>query len=309
VTIAGRTATPSVCVVVPTRDRPALLARAVASILAQNYPGELEVLIVVDQDDPASATAELPPDRRVRVVTNTRKPGLSGTRNTGIMLATTDLVAFCDDDDEWLPRKLARQVRALTKVAGAEFATCSIEVDFEGSRSVRLAGRRLITHDDLLPSRMSMLHSSTFLIGRTALIDDIGLIDENVPGSQNEDWDLLLRASARAPIVHVDDPLVRVYWSSRSYFSRDWETKIASRTWMLERHPDIAASRKGSARVYGQIAFAYAASGQRGMALRWSSRAIKRRWKEPRAYLAMATVVGVPAEVIMRALHKRGHGI
>jgi glycosyltransferase involved in cell wall biosynthesis len=300
---------PSVAVVVPTRDRPALLARAVRAILDQVYDGPLEVLVVVDQADPASATEGIAEDPRVRVVANTRKAGLSGTRNTGILLAATDLVAFCDDDDEWLPGKLNAQVSVLGRTAGSEFASCSIEVDFEGSRSVRLAGKSVITHDDLLPSRLSMLHSSTFLIRRAALVDDIGLIDEDVPGSQNEDWDLLLRASARRPIVHVDDPLVRVYWSTRSYFARDWETKIASRTWMLAQHPDVAASPKGSARVYGQIAFAYAASGERRTALSWAWRSIRRRWREPRAYLGVAVAAGVPAETILRALHKRGRGI
>jgi glycosyltransferase involved in cell wall biosynthesis len=300
---------PSVAVVVPTRGRPALLDRAVRAILGQDYDVPLEVLIVVDQVDPEHAVEGLPDDARLRVVTNTRKPGLSGTRNTGIMLATADLVAFCDDDDEWLPGKLGRQVDALQRTPDSEFASCAIEVDFEGSRSTRLAGKPLITHDDLLPSRMSMLHSSTFVIRRQSLIDDIGLIDEDVPGSQNEDWDLLLRASARRPIVHVDEPLVRVYWSARSYFSRDWETKISSQTWMLERHPEIVESAKGAARVYGQIAFAYAASGDRRAALGWARRSIRRRWLEPRAYLAVATAAGVPAEAILRTLHKRGHGV
>jgi glycosyltransferase involved in cell wall biosynthesis len=299
----------SVTVVVPTRDRPVLLARAIAGILDQEYDGQLKVLIVVDQADPATATEGLPADPRVRVISNTRKAGLSGTRNTGILLASTELVAFCDDDDEWLPGKLRAQAAALARSPGSEFASCSIEVDFEASRSVRLAGKSVINHEDLLPSRMSMLHSSTFVIRREALVDGVGLIDEDVPGSQNEDWDLLLRASARHPIVHVDEPLVRIYWSTRSYFARDWETKIASRTWMLERHPDVAASPTGSARVYGQLAFAFAASGERRTALGWARRSIGRRWREPRAYLAVAVVAGVPAETILRALHKRGRGI
>ena len=64
---------------------------------------------------------------------------------------------------------------------------------------------QLVTHADLLQSRMAMLHSSTFLIRRASLLDGIGLVNEAAPQSQNEDWDLLLRASARRDIVHVDD--------------------------------------------------------------------------------------------------------
>jgi glycosyltransferase involved in cell wall biosynthesis len=302
------TGSPSVTAVVPTRNRPVLLNRAVRAILSQDYDGTLEVMIVVDQDDPESATVGLPDDPRIRIITNARRPGLSGTRNSGILASRGDLIAFCDDDDEWLPGKLKGQTAALQRMPSAEFASCAVEVDFEGTQSVRLAGKDVITHDDLLPSRMSMLHSSTFVIRREALIDDIGLVDENAPGGQNEDWDLLLRASARASIAHVDEPLVRVYWSG-SYFSRDWETKISSLVWMLEKHPDIETSRKGAARVYGQIAFGYAAWGQRPMALRWARRSIRSRWKEPRAYLAIATAAGVSGEWILRTLHKRGRGV
>jgi len=301
---------PSVCVVVPTRDRPALLDRCVAAILEQDYAGRLTVTVVVDQSDPADAVpASVHDDARVTVVRNERTPGLSGARNTGIVGTDADYVAFCDDDDIWLPGKLTGQVGALRKRPGSTFASCSIEVDYDGKRSVRLAGSDTVTYADLLPSRMAMLHSSTFLIDRRALVEDIGLLDEEVPVSQNEDWDLLLRAAARGPIVHVDEPLVRVHWSARSYFARDWETKISSLEWMLARHPDIAAHRVGSARVYGQIAFAYAALGRRRTASRWALRSIRSSWHEPRAYIALATAAGLSSSFVLDTLHKRGHGV
>ena len=92
-------------VIVPTRDRPVMLARAVRSIIGQSYPGEIECVIVFDQSDPAQVNVELPPGRRVRLVTNTRTPGAAGARNTGIMASDGPLVAFCDDDDAWDPSK------------------------------------------------------------------------------------------------------------------------------------------------------------------------------------------------------------
>jgi hypothetical protein len=188
-------------------------------------------------------------------------------------------------------------------------SSTAIEVDFDGVRNDRLAGSDRIEHSQLLASRMSMLHSSTLVIRRTALIGDLGLVDEEVPGSVNEDWDLLLRASALQPIVNVDRPYVTVAWSARSYFSRDWATIIASLGWMLCHHPDIATNRVGSARVYGQLGFAHAASGRRREGARWARRSLRRSWREPRAYLAMAAACGVPAEFILRTLHKRGRGI
>ena len=235
---------PSVDVVVPTRDRPEQLRAAIASVLAQDYPGKIDIAVVYDQSEPDVRLAE---DDRVRVMSNSRTPGLAGGRNTGISCSVSDLVAFCDDDDVWLPGKLRAQVNAMRAIPGSEFASCGIIVEYDGKSNERLVGRDQVTYGDLLVSRMVMVHSSTFLADRVALLDGIGLLDEQIPGSQNEDWDLALRASRRRPIVHVDEPLVRVAWGTASYFSRQWESKADSLIWMLERHPDISGSRGAAA--------------------------------------------------------------
>src|SRR5258705_344197 len=125
---------------------------------------------------------------------NDRSPGLGGARNCGILASRTDLVAFCDDDDRWLPGKLRAQVAALRSSPGAEFSSCGIAVQFEGKTTDRLAGTAEITHQDLIRSRMVMVHSSTYLASRAALLDGIGLVNESIPGGQNEAWDLALRA-------------------------------------------------------------------------------------------------------------------
>lgn len=292
--------------VVATRDRIELLRRAVAAILAQDYAGEFDVIVVLDQSEGERPSFD---DPRVTVVDNSRTPGLAGARNTGVLAARGEWVAFCDDDDVWKPSKLTAQLAALREVPGADFGTCSIEVEFAGRTSPRYAGSPLVTYEQLLASRMSMLHSSTFLLHREALIDRIGLVNEHAPGSQNEDWDLLLRAAAKQPIVHVDRPLVTVLWTERSHFNREWETKVSSLVWMLEEHPDIATSRIGISRVYGQIGFGVAAMHRRGEALRWAGRSIRANWREPRAYLTVAAAAGVSADYILRVLHRRGRGV
>jgi len=296
---------PSVGVVIPTRDRPQELQRALGAILAQDYPGEVEVVVVFDgsEGDPSIESSD------VRCADNTRTPGLAGARNTGILSLDTDLVAFCDDDDEWLPGKLDAQVRALV-ANEADFVTCGVLVSYEGKSVPRLAGTSVIPHEQLVRSRMSMLHSSTFVIVRTALLETIGLLDESIPGAQGEDWDLLLRAARLRPILHVDRPLVRVFWSTGSYFGRRWDTKIASLRWMLERHPELARDRRASARVYGQLAFAHAARGESREALTWSGKALLRSPLEPRPHIAAAVALHlVSSERVLATLHRRGRGV
>jgi glycosyltransferase involved in cell wall biosynthesis len=296
---------PSVGVVVPTHDRPGPLRAAVDAILAQDYPGRLRVVVVYDQAEP-----ELEPDGSVTVLVNERTPGLAGARNTGIGALDEDLVAFCDDDDVWRPGKLRAQVEALAGRPGAEFASCAIAVESGGSVHPRLAGRSEIRHADLLRSRMVMVHSSTYLVRRAALEDGIGLVDETIPGSQNEDWDLALRAARRHPIVYVDEPLVTVRWSASSHYVRQWQARADSLRWMLAHHPDIARDRTGAARVYGQLSFAYACLRQRGEACRWAWRAVRSSAREPRVPVALAVAAGVVrGDTVLRHLNARGHGI
>ena len=303
---------PSVCVIVPTRDRPAQVREAVGSVRRQDYPGPLSLIVVDDHAelDPELASLRADQSRPVRVLANARTPGLAGARNTGILAADSDLVAFCDDDDRWLPGKLRAQAGALAARPGAEFASCSIIVRYESSRIPRLAGRDEVTYADLLRSRMVMVHSSTYLAWRQALLGGIGLVDETIPGSQSEDWDLALRAARRRPIVHLDRPLVEVRWGAGSRYAREWETKAQGLLWMLGRHRDIAADRAGAARVYAQLAFARACQGRRAEALRWAGRSLRSDPRERRVPVALAVVAGVTSgDRVLRALHARGHGI
>lgn len=297
---------PSVGVVLPTHNRPELLRRALAAVLAQEYPGELTALVVFDRSEPDESLAR---DPRVRVIANTRTPGLAGARNSGIEAVSSELIAFCDDDDVWLPGKLTAQVEALRARPDAVLASCGIVVEFDGSDIDRLAGTDQVTHDDLVRSRMVMVHSSTYLARRTALID-IGMLDEEIPGSQGEDWDLALRASRRHPIAHVDRPLVRILWGGGSYYAQAWDTKIAALRYLLAQHPQIERSPVGSARVYGQLAFGHACLGNRADAWRWARRAWRANWRERRVPFALAVASGlVSGERVMRTLHTRGRGI
>lgn len=305
-----RAPAPAVAVVIPTRDRPEMVRAAIASAVGQDYPGQVDVLVVHDGSEPDPGLVQDRPGRTVRVLRNTRAPGLPGTRNTGILACGHDLVAFLDDDDTWLPGKLAAQVALLEDHPRAELCSSGVVVDFEGRRSVRLAGSAQVTHRQLLRSRMSMLHSSTFLFRRCALLDGIGLVDEQLPDGQNEDWDLLLRTARRGPVLVVEAPLAAIRWGRTSFYARRWDTKISSLEWMLAHHPELVAERTGSARVYGQLAFAHACSGRRRTALSWAGRALRRsptQWRGAAAALVACRVVD--GERLLERLHRHGRGV
>jgi glycosyltransferase involved in cell wall biosynthesis len=287
-----------------------LLRTTLASVRAQDYPGNVRVVLVYDQARPERALANPDPRRGLTVTVNSRTPGLAGARNTGVLAADGELVAFCDDDDVWRPGKLTAQVRALLATPGASFVSCGIAVRYDGETVERPLNMRRVELADLLRSRLTELHSSTFVMRREALMSGFGLVCEEVPGSYGEDYELLLRAARAAPLVNVPEVGVDVLWHKKSYFTQRWATIATALEWLLDRYPEFATAPSGYARVAGQIAFANAARGERTAALRWTARTVRRKWREPRAYLAVAVAAGVISpDRVLSFLHRRGRGI
>jgi glycosyltransferase involved in cell wall biosynthesis len=304
----------AVSAVIPTRDRPELVRRAVEAVAGQDHAGPIEIVVVYDRSAPDASLERrwrtgAGAERSVRVVVNDRSPGLAGARNTGILAATGDLIGFCDDDDEWLPGKLAHQIAALDS-SGGDFACCGIRVSYQDSRIDRVLAMDRVPLTALLRDRMTELHPSTFLIRASALLDGIGLVDEEIPGSYAEDYEFLLRAARHAPLVNVREPGTLVRWHRSSYFAQRWQTISEALSWLLERYPEFTGEPAGLARVAGQIAFAEAAQGNTRAAARWALRTLAGNRREPRAYLAMAVATRlVRPDTVVRTLHKRGRGI
>jgi glycosyltransferase involved in cell wall biosynthesis len=301
---------PQVDVVVPTRDRPELLRQTVDAILAQDYEGVVRVIVVFDQSEPDLTLVRADPLRPVLVVTNNRKPGLAGGRNTGLLASSGELVAFCDDDDVWLPDKLSAQVALMQADPSASIVSCGIRVDYDGTTVDRVLSTTRVEMTDLLRNRLTELHPSTFLMRRAAVVDGFGLVDEAVPGSYGEDYEYLLRASRTGPVRTVPQVGVVVRWHRASYFDSRWDTMAKGLTWLLDRYPEFSSVPAGEARVAGQVAFATAAGGDRRGALRWVGRSLRHNPLEPRGYLALAVASGVVRpDAVMRRLHDRGRGI
>ena len=161
----------------------------------------------------------------------------------------------------------------------------------------------------LVRERVTALHPSTFVFKRAAVVG-MGLVDEKIPGSYGEDYDWLLRAARRMPIVAVQRPLVDVFWHQQSFFAERWQTIADALNYMLDKHPELRADPHGMARSEGQIAFAEAALSRRVAAYRASSRALRGNPMERRAYLALAVASGaVSATSIVRLTSSKGRGI
>ena len=243
-----------ILVVIPTRDRPAMLSEALATVCAQTDPDW--VAVVADDGDGPPARDAIPAairdDSRIAFLrTAARSPG--GARNAAIrrgieMRGTTpSLVAFLDDDDLWLPGHLAASRAALATAPDAPFvhgAAVTRDGDLESSYHARDAGP---FDGDLFRAlvRRDVVATSSVVARGDALLAE-GLFREDLRHTQ--DWDLWLKLSRRGPIAFVPETTV-VYRNhdgniSHRLVSKNEDQVATLEHWWRRRHRLLPADRR-----------------------------------------------------------------
>jgi GT2 family glycosyltransferase len=204
-----------VAVVIPTCARPALLARALASVRAQESAPD-EVLVVDDGERRDHETilrtvAEHMP--AARVVPNAGAKGPSGARNTGAALATASAVAFLDDDDEWLPQWLGEAGRVFAS-GGVDVACADLVYRYaDGMEQPGKTAPDALAVDAFLTRNPGLVGSN--LIIRRSLYRALGGFDESLPTFEDMDFGIRLSLAAGVRYAPVHQRLVRHYQHSQ----------------------------------------------------------------------------------------------
>jgi glycosyltransferase involved in cell wall biosynthesis len=294
---------PGVSVIIPTRGRPELVRQTIASVAAQTYPGDIECIVVHDRERPDEGLTRLGTARcRIQVMANTRAPGLSGARNAGLAVATADFIATCDDDDLWHPDKLQRQIPRLLAEPDLIAIGSGLRLLLPDDQTLDWPARaERVSYQLLLRNRVKELHSST-LVMRRAAFARAGYYDEEIPYGYAEDYDWLLRIAKVGGLGLVQEPLADIRRNGTSKYQGAAEKVSAGLEYLLAKHPDFTTSRRGYARLLGQIAFARSTLGQRGLALRLTIRSLGQWPASPYPYIALVHIVtGAEPRHFMRA--------
>jgi glycosyltransferase involved in cell wall biosynthesis len=307
-TAPGPAGWPLVSVVMTTRGRPELVRESIAAVVAQSYPGDIECIVVHDQEPPDESLRLLGTVRHsIRVVANRCTPGEAGARNTGLGLAAGDYIATCDDDDVWHPDKLRLQVRRLLDEPDLLVVGSGMRLLLPGNRTLDWPGREeRISYQLLLRNRVKELNCSTLAMRREAFVK-AGLVDEELPYGEDYDW--VLRAAKVGGVGLVVQPLADIRRDGRSWYQGDAQKTAEGLEHLLAKHPDIATSRRGHARMLGQIAYARSSLGERGPALKYALRALWRWPLSPHPYIALVQITTrIHPRYVLRAAQLLGRG-
>ena len=200
---------PLVSAIIPTRNRSQLVVRAVLSALQQTGV-DVEVIVVIDGPDAETEQALQPllNRQKLRVIALSASVGGAEARNSGVRAARADWIAFLDDDDEWLPQKLSKQLLAAESIPFPYPVICTRMIA-RSPLNDRIWPRRLPAPNEPMSEYLfcrrglghgdGALQTSTILARKTLLLElpfEPGL-------KRHQDWDWILRVSVR-PDVRIE---------------------------------------------------------------------------------------------------------
>jgi hypothetical protein len=231
---------PRVSVILRTKDRPELLAEALASLRAQTF-ADFETVLVNDGGPLPGGLLSQPPGRGLTVIAPPAPGGRTHALNAGLAAAQGGWIAYLDDDDVYLPGHLAALEGA--RAAGARAAHTSVrKVQQEAAEDGTFhdAQELIVYERPCDPARLLYRNDIPLIaIGHEReLVEETGPFDPSF--DLYEDWEFLIRLSRAAPVVHV--PLVTAVYRVREGSSvttvtawRSPESQAARRK-ILEKH-------------------------------------------------------------------------
>lgn len=240
-----------VAILMRTKNRPVLLARALASVRSQTY-SNWHLHLINDGGDKEELEALVAPYRevfegRLTVKHHATSLGMEAASNSGLEDVDADYIVVHDDDDSWRPTFLERTVRFLENPDNAAFgavaARCEVIHEEIADERVIQKSREEFGYWKERIDLMDMLQTNSIppicLLMRTHITDMIGPFNSNLPVLG--DWDYNLRLLMVADIGTINTPLA--YYHHRVASNDDYGNTVHAQN---HRHLDYRTLYRNS---------------------------------------------------------------
>jgi glycosyltransferase involved in cell wall biosynthesis len=206
-----------VSIIIPTFNRSKILVKTLQSILNQTYT-DYEIIVVSNgSTDDTEEVIKHFQDKRLRYFFQEGSGSPASPRNTGIKMSKGHFIAFCDDDDIWLPNKLDKQVKFLKE--NPDYDICCTKMKRFNDKTAWVI---LDEEAEGALNSLSLLYKNTVplssLVMRRKILNDNELFDEDKKIFGAEDYELILRLSKKSKIFCIQEYLL-LYYSGISRFS------------------------------------------------------------------------------------------
>ncbi len=199
--------------IIPTYKRSDMLVRAIKSALSQTYRN-IEI-IVVDDNHPGDEYSldvqrkiESIADDRVRLIRQERHINGAAARNSGIMAAKGEYIAFLDDDDEWLPEKTSKQVDLLNENSGVD-GVFVLSVVYKNNLPIQWKKPYGSDNIHLKIFRRDISVATPTVLVRKKALDEAGYFDESL--RRHQELQFLLDFTLGHKVLVLNEYLVKVH--------------------------------------------------------------------------------------------------
>lgn len=202
----------SVSVIIPSFNRPEKTIIAVESVLAQTYK-QFELIVIDDGSNERLKADELFKNNNsninCKIFRNEVNAGVSYSRNRGVENASGEWIAFLDSDDEWLPKKLEKQMRWIDNNQDCKICQTREIWIRDGARVNPPKGYEKVGGEIFeLSLKRCMITPSSVMI-KKELYNYYKGFNESLPAC--EDYDLWLKICAKESIGLIDEQLLIRY--------------------------------------------------------------------------------------------------
>jgi glycosyltransferase involved in cell wall biosynthesis len=297
-------------VVITTHNRRKWAARAIESVLAQTHPA---IYVVIVDDASGDGTAELAqsyaaaePDR-VTVIRKSQNRGLADSIRLGLQAEPdAPYVAILNDDDQWHPQKLTRQLELFERNSALGLVCCEAQIFDEddhltGELFSDLFGKSdRLDFEELLSGNCAC--ASTLLFTR----DLAAIARASIPEpSMVTDYYLMLLAAGYFRVGSVAEPLALYRTSTKSMHTDTegmWRDTTRARMELFARHPQLVERVGGPRAARRRVALSalyvaiYRLRHRAWREYAWQSWAVLRqRSVRPTIWLVIHTLRALPA--------------
>lgn len=234
-----------VSVVIAAYNAAAFIAEAITSVLAQDYQGPIECIVI--DDGSTDNTGEIASTFAATRVIRQSNSGASAARNRGVAEAGHPWIAFLDADDRMAPARIRRQLERLSEEPTASLCATA-------RRVIDQSGQPMPEQPDSPPTRIDTsdlfaanpITFSSLLLSRRLFASLGGF---NTCMSHAEDYEFELRASMQGPIICIADRLTDYRLHGAQATGKEVPMAIGrlrARESFLTRHPE-AMEKMGAA--------------------------------------------------------------
>jgi glycosyltransferase involved in cell wall biosynthesis len=244
-----------VSVIIPAFNAEATIRRALESALAQSY-SNYEIIVV--DDGSSDTTPQILSSYGARIVTTRQQnKGAAAARNRGAALATGELLAFLDADDEWHAQKLACQVAAFQR--HPEISVCRTYYGNSDDFDWPLAALFTPEQIEAVPLDIISDFNRIFVepyFGTPTVMIRAATFRQHAGFNETlrtaEDVDLWLRSSYGTRVAVVKAVLVQVHRKHSGLTATSSETIYANHLKVLEtfcqNHPEYSQANRRTVR-------------------------------------------------------------